>query len=585
MPYFVVKTGEQANTVFPLAEEVATLGRNAMNNVVLGDSTVSRFHAKVIRREDQYCVCDLGSTHGTFVNDARATKELLLNDNDLVRLGETELVFHLKEPGAAQPEAPAVEREEAGAAAGEARGAGGPRDDVSTDSPGPAGEVADGVGGSESRADLAERAQVVAERIASRIPVIKGASDSGVFARGLPPKHAEMLSKVAEATQSLLDLDDLLETLMDTLFEILHADHGAILLFDETGEGLWPRLTRPAGEELRVSQTIIDRAVDDRMSVLVSDTAQDQRFSEAASVLAQSILSAICAPLVCKDRILGVLYIDTRSRWVIYQQEDLILLNIIAANAAIAIENAILMRQKLEAERLAAMGVAVAGISHYVKNILFGAQGSARLIEQGLESGDMSVVRKLWPILMRSNEKIASLVKDMLTYSKRREPEWRDGNVNSLLRDVYDGQLHRAEEAETQLLLQEDADLPDSRFDPSALHDAVLNIVGNAIEACEGRPEAQVMLSSIFSPDAETICIRVSDNGPGIPEEVHERVFEPFFSTKGSRGTGLGLALARKTVEEHGGRLLLESRPGAGATFKILLPFRPPEEHDSSAEG
>jgi signal transduction histidine kinase len=577
MPHFVVRTGEQADSVFLLAGDVTTLGRNAGNDVVLSDNTVSRFHAKVIRREDQYYVCDLGSTHGTFVNDARGAEESPLNDNDLVRLGGTELLFHLKEPGAGRLDAPAPEREGAGVASRS-------KNDVSTDSPGPAGEVAEGGGVSESPAGLAKRADMVAEKIASRVPVLKDASDSGVFARGLPPKHAEMLSRVAEATQSLLDLDDLLETLMDRLFEILQPDQGAILLFDEAGGGLRPRFTRPAGEDLRVSQTIIDHAVEDRMSVLVSDTAQDQRFSEADSVLAQSILSAICAPLVCKEKVLGVLYIDTRSRWITYQQEDLVLLNIIAASAAIAIENAILMRQKLEAERLAAMGVAVAGISHYVKNVLFGAQGSAHLIEQGLESGDMNVVRKLWPILMRSNEKIASLVKDMLTYSKRRDPEWCDGNVNSLLRDVYESQRRRAEEAETQLLLQEDADLPDSRFDPSALYDAVLNIVTNAIEVCEKKPGAQVMLSSIFSPDAETICVRISDNGPGIPEDLQERVFEPFFSTKGSHGTGLGLAIARKTVEEHGGRLLLESRPGAGATFKVLLPFRPPVERDSPEE-
>jgi two-component system, NtrC family, sensor kinase len=527
-----VVEGANRGSVFPLRREVVTLGRNLENDVVINDAAASRFHAKIERRDDQFFILDLGSTHGTFVNEVRNNQELMLSSGDHIRIGTTEMVFQAKWPEEPQETIP-PEKVDDGALIGGER---------------------------------PQQVDLPGDTVAFSLPAVSRPSS------GLSQSHAERLSRVADAIQSVLDLDDLLAALMGTIFDVFDPERGIIFLCDEDSGALLPRVQRPEGD-IGVSQTIIDFAVEHRSSLLVSDVAGDERFADAASVMAQSIRSAICSPLVSKERVLGVLYIDTQSHRISYRSEDLALLNLVAANAAIAIENAILVREKLEAERLAAIGVAVAGISHYAKNILAGIMGGSSLIDMGLDTDNFDMVKETWPILKRSNQKITALVQDMLSYSKRREPNWEEGDLNDLLRDIHANQAARAQEAEVDLIMELDESLPRSEFDHTGIHDTLLNIVGNAVEACAELSEGRVVLRSEVGPGEGQLRVSIIDNGPGIPAKIAPRIFEPFFSTKGSKGTGLGLAVARKTVREHRGDLTLESVEGEGTTFRVILPI------------
>ncbi|HUT23488.1 MAG TPA: ATP-binding protein [Sumerlaeia bacterium] len=543
MATLTVIEGSDKGQVFSLAGTVIALGRNAENSIVLNDNTVSRFHAQIVQRGDAYYIHDLESTHGTFVNDVRNDKELPLGDNDRIRLGKTELLLRVQE------------KDKVGATTSAAE---------------TASLVQLAEGNERPTGDPFERT-----RVAFSMPI-----EDSVAGKGLPEQNLARLSRVADAIQSVFDLNELLRTLMDVLFDVFNVDRGVVLLREGPEGELVEKVTRPPGEKLKISRTIIDHAIGDRMSLLISDTTMDERFSEARSVLAQSILSAICAPLVCKDKVLGVLYIDTQSHWIRYEKEDLALVNIIAANAAIAIENAILVQEKLQSERMAAIGLAMAGISHYVKNVLTGMQGSTGLVDMGITSRNIDLIEKGWPVLQRSTHKLRSLVQDLLTCSKDREPLCEKGNLNALARDVFDGQNSRAQEMGVELVLELDENLPDSDFEQKAIHDCILNIVGNAIEACQETPDARVAIRSKRSSDGEEVVVEIEDNGPGIPKEIAAKIFEPFFSTKGSQGTGLGLAVARKLAEEHGGQLLLDSEVGKGSAFRIILPIHAPEPQD-----
>lgn len=527
MAHLSVIEGDDRGTVFPLTGAVTTIGRHPDNQAALNDGAASRFHAKIERRGGQHYVVDLGSTHGTFVNEVRTNVDLLLAPGDRIRIGSTTLVFETETP-----------------------------DESKTAKTAPPGATPQAV-------------DLPGETIAFSLP-----AGGGPAPEGLSDQYTERIQRVARAIQSLFDLDQLLTTLMDTIFEVFRPEHGVLLMHDKEGQ-LVPHIRRPDTGDWKVSTTVLDHAIEHRSSLLVSDMTVDDRFSGAESIMAQSILSAICSPLVSKDKVLGALYIDTSSHRLTYKREDLALLNIIAANAAIAIENAILVQEKVEAERLAAIGVAVAGISHYAKNILAGIMGASGLIEMGLQTDNLAMVRETWPILQRSNKKITGLVQDMLSYSKRREPNWESGNLNTLLEEIAEQQGARAAELGVELRLDLRPGLPDSQFDHQSIHDTLLNIAGNAIEACEGIADARVILQSERAGDNE-LRVSIIDNGPGIPDDIAKKIFEPFFSTKGSKGTGLGLAVARKAVQEHGGKLLLESRVGEGTTFHCHLPIEPP---------
>ncbi len=118
------------------------------------------------------------------------------------------------------------------------------------------------------------------------------------------------------------------------------------------------------------------------------------------------------------------------------------------------------------------------------------------------------------------------------------------------------------------------ASLPRTPADPEGIHRALLNLIGNALDAVEGRPNPLVTVTTESEPDGEWIRIAVADNGVGIETDKLDDVFKPFVSTKGSRGTGLGLPVSRKVLREHGGDLVATSTPGVGSTFVLRLPVQ-----------
>jgi signal transduction histidine kinase len=228
----------------------------------------------------------------------------------------------------------------------------------------------------------------------------------------------------------------------------------------------------------------------------------------------------------------------------------------------------------LQAERLAAMGQTIATLSHHIKNILQGIRGGSYLIEEGLKGEDNDVVRRGWRIVEKNQERIGNLVMDMLTFSKDREPELLPANLNETVTDVVELMKPRAAEAQVQLVWQPRADLQPFSFDADLLHRAILNVVTNAIDACEKRDAAQVEVAIDWSPGDRLVHIIVADNGEGIAPEDIKRIFSVFESKKGSRGTGLGLPVSQKIMREHGGDIRVESTPGVGSRFYLELPVQ-----------
>jgi signal transduction histidine kinase len=315
--------------------------------------------------------------------------------------------------------------------------------------------------------------------------------------------------------------------------------------------------------------------------VQTTDAQHDSRFDTAQSIVRAGIREAMCVPMPGRHDLLGVIYVDITKPAehpaipggrVQFREDQLRLLAAIGRQAALALESFRYQQALVRAERFAAMGQTIATLSHHIKNILQGVRGGSYLIDLGLKDHSEDMVRKGWGIVERNQDKIFHLVMDMLTFSKERQPALKRAGLNDAVGEVVDLMQPRAAECKVDLQYHPDADVPEGTFDPEGIHRAVLNVVTNAIDAVEGFDHAAVEVQTGWDRLSERYWVSVADNGPGIPPDQLPRIFNIFESTKGARGTGLGLAVSQKILREHGGEIVVQSQVGQGSRFTLSWP-------------
>ncbi len=238
-------------------------------------------------------------------------------------------------------------------------------------------------------------------------------------------------------------------------------------------------------------------------------------------------------------------------------------------------------RRLVEAERLAAIGQTVAGLSHAIKNIAGGLKGGGFVLEKGIELDNPDYLNQGWEMIKGNVEKIKNLSMDLLNYAKPAELEIRPSDPSGPAREVAELMGPRAQEYGIALELKPLSSEATFPLDSESIHLCLVNLVSNAIDACREAAEAdadagkemQVVLECGMSGPGE-LYYRITDNGIGMDPETKEKLFQRFFSTKGSRGTGIGLMITKKLIDEHGGVIEMESEKGKGSTFTIRLPRR-----------
>jgi len=316
-----------------------------------------------------------------------------------------------------------------------------------------------------------------------------------------------------------------------------------------------------------------------REPLIVNDVYNDSRFfrqsDEKSSFKTRNI---IAVPMLRKDRLIGVIEVLNKHGDGPFTDDDRRMLEVLAHQAAIAIENAQLYEANLKAERLAAIGQAVAGLAHYVKNIVTGMKGSTTLVETAIQEESYDMLPRAWEILRRSSDKVTTLVQDMLSYSKEREPELAPTDVNTIVRDVKALYDERAKQGGASIEVALEEDLPPLPFDEIGVHRCLTNFVGNALDALaspnrRATDPPKVRVGTRLDRESKRFVFEISDNGCGIEPEKIERIWEPFVSDKGSRGTGLGLAVTKKIIHEHGGTVAASSRVGHGTEFEVAFPI------------
>jgi len=525
-------------------DEPQIIGRSS-EALPLTDRTISRRHAALTPDDGQWWINDQQSANGTFVNGVRASGRVLLQAGDQIRTGSTLLVF---------------------------------------------GD--EGVGGHKVRVAKKDELDVNVEK------TVMSNDDSVIMAVPDPSAAAVFQLKVIYELTALIgsetDQQHLLERVMDVIFEYFRADRGFILLQEDVKRKpraavvrhrMAPRNTDE--KQITISRTITQYVMRRGVGVLSSNAMNDERFASGDSVQAYGIRSAMAVPIKFKHKLFGVIHLDSQVANYTYTEDQLTLLTAIGVQTGVALANARLQDERLQKERLAAVGQTVASLSHSIKNIIQGLRGGADVVELGLRKGNMNVVQNGWDITARNIDRVSSLALNMLAFSKERDPELALASVGQVLDDVVELSTKPADSRNIALITDIDTELPDILIDASGLHQAVLNLVHNALDAVPAE-EGVVTLAAQYEELDDQIVIAVSDNGPGIPDHRLDAIFEPFNSTKGQRGTGLGLVVTKKVIEEQGGRVAVESEQGQGTTFQIFLDASRREEptgHDTAGPG
>jgi signal transduction histidine kinase len=227
---------------------------------------------------------------------------------------------------------------------------------------------------------------------------------------------------------------------------------------------------------------------------------------------------------------------------------------------------------KLEAERLAAVGQTVAGLAHGVKNLTTALEGGMYMLSTGIEKGNLDRIQKGMTMLDRNTQRISMFVKAFLTFAKGREIRARMNDPAEIAKEVIEMYGPKADELGIQLDLDLPAPVSSAAIDYESMHECLTNLVGNAIDACQVSTNGgSKVVMRVFEKNG-IIYYEVIDNGCGMDYEVKKKVFTTFFTTKGLGGTGLGLLMTKKIIQEHGGAIKVQSKPEKGTTFRISLP-------------
>lgn len=408
--------------------------------------------------------------------------------------------------------------------------------------------------------------------------------------RETSPEEARRLLDALTVVERLLgavaNLDALLETIIDESRRLGQAEASSLLLFDPATEELYFHVAlSDAGNpealkqsiRLKPGEGIAGRVASDRASINVPDATTDPRIHRAADALTQfTTRSLLAVPMIDAGRLVGVVEVLNKRGPQGFTALDQRILEMFSALAAVTITRARLIEENLRAERLAAVGQAVAGISHHTKNILTALDASVDLVDRGLTEKNEGFVHDGWPILKRSVARLSHVVEDMLTFSKPRRPMLEACDADALIRETVQSFNALITKRDITLTVETTGLRGPVWVDAHGLHQALLNLLTNA--AATAPNTGGTILIHAAHDSAGQMDLAVCDNGPGVPAADRVRIFNPFFSTKGSKGTGLGLAVTAKIMSEHGGSVSVDKGPLGGAQFTLHLPPRAKEK-------
>jgi two-component system NtrC family sensor kinase len=433
------------------------------------------------------------------------------------------------------------------------------------------------------------------------------------------------LGEVSQAVNSTLELETVLSTIVANAVQLSGTEAGAIYVFDEAQRELHLRATYGMDQELidtltrqriGLDETTVAQALAQREPVQIADLTQQPSTVLYEIILRAGFRAVLVAPLLRGEEIVGLLVVRRRAPGT-FPQNTIDLIKTFGAQSAVAIENARLFKnveasledlrttqdRLVQTQKLASLGQLTAGIAHEIKNPLNFVNNfsgvSAELIDElqetlgkvKVDANTLAEITELTNTLRDNLDKIVqhgkradSIVKNMLLHSREGSGEHRPVAVNALVEESLNLAYHgaRAEKQGFKINIERSLDPAAGKVDvfPQEITRALLNLISNGFYAATKRKEQndsegyEPTITASTKNLGDRVEVRIRDNGTGIPPEVREKLFNPFFTTKpAGEGTGLGLSISHDIiVKQHGGSIEVDTQPGEFTEFQIVLP-------------
>jgi nitrogen-specific signal transduction histidine kinase len=412
----------------------------------------------------------------------------------------------------------------------------------------------------------------------------------------LDDEAADVRRKLAH----IIDMDAMIEVLKEGLEHSKRLTHAGLFLLDAHGRGYdlqlavgpQPPMVRIESAAARMhlvpqasSKALLAASLSSYRERLLQIGERDKARSIRETLDLMGSLQADVLLLVeGDDQLLGVLTLRDERRTDPFSPEDVDLLQGLAGQIAVTVENSRMYKQTKERDRLAALGSMAAGLAHEIRNPLGSIKGAAQVIEELVSSGaPTEEFKDLLSVVVEEADRLNRVVFEFLMYARPTSGKPQVLNVNQILeRSIQVFQTRPENTVTVNTELTPDLDLV--QMDGERLHQVFLNLMLNAAEADGDRSKRRIEIStherlvrSMFAGSSYSdkvrrfVEIRFSDNGPGLSPDIIENIFIPFFTTKES-GSGLGLSICLRIVRDAGGDIEVESRKGQGAVFTVVLP-------------
>jgi two-component system, NtrC family, sensor kinase len=527
-----VTGGPSAGKEFNLTASESTLGRAVTADISLADMIISRHHTSIYFEGDHWVVKDLESTNGTWLSGRRIKGPTPLPLATSVRLGNT--LFEI---------------------------------DRVTRDPAPAP--------SADKSMISVRVQPMTVSRA-------GVQTSGIIEVNRDQQKLNAICQV-QALLATTELKQLYSRILEIICEVIPSDRAHLLVMDDH-DNLKPVAERDlAGVVPRVSSETLSKTamnyVRERLEgVLCVDTSADVRF-QSESISGLNIRSIMCVPILGTEALCGMIHLSVKKVDLNYAEDDLKVISAIACAAGMAIENRRLLDSNLRSERMAAVGLMAASLSHDVKNILSGLEGCVSLLRVSMDTKDEDLMNEAWEMLDGNHKRMSTLMLDLLNLAREERPPLLPHDLTPIMDEVVDlvAAQTRVENITVRIADASRGEQPMVDLDNRGLHRVLLNLLTNAIDAVrerhQGNGEGVVEVDWSFDLHTRAVTIRIIDNGIGIPEKEQSKVFDLFHTNKGKSGTGIGLAVSKQIIENHRGKIHIESEAGNGTTFVLRIPI------------